>query len=77
MSCPRVRWFNQSLSLYAPGLLPSGKAEVWVVTVYDDADTPVSPRRGGLDPQGRLVARIDHVPEVEGLKLVCLLIIQD
>ncbi len=41
MSCPRVGWFNQSLSLHAPGLLPSGKAEVWVVTVYDDADTPV------------------------------------
>lgn len=41
MSCPRVGWFNQSLSLHAPGLLPYGKAEVWVVTVYADADTPV------------------------------------
>jgi hypothetical protein len=36
-----VMQINQSLSLYAPGLLPYGKAEVWVVTIYDDTDTPV------------------------------------
>jgi peptidoglycan biosynthesis protein MviN/MurJ (putative lipid II flippase) len=36
-----VMRINQSLSLYAPGLLPYGKAEVWVATVYADADTSV------------------------------------
>ena len=41
MSYPRARWLIQSLSLHVPGLLPYGEAEVCVVTVHADADTPV------------------------------------
>jgi cytochrome oxidase Cu insertion factor (SCO1/SenC/PrrC family) len=122
--CPDVGYLtvmriNQSLSLYAPGLLPSGKAEVWVVTVDADTDTPERAleytKKLGLpfrwlvgnksdlervwstynitvkydpvaryiahdvrvyliDPQGRLVARIDGVPKIEDLKFLYSLI---
>jgi Uncharacterized protein SCO1/SenC/PrrC, involved in biogenesis of respiratory and photosynthetic systems len=121
--CPDVGYLtvsriNQSL-LYVPDLLPSGKAEVWVVTVDPDTDTPQRAleytKRLGLpfrwlvgnrseleqvwsaynitvkydpvaryiahdvrvyliDPQGRLVARIDGVPKIEDLKFLYSLI---
>jgi|GEM_PF-2527723 len=122
--CPDVGYItvmriNQSLSLYAPDLLPSGKAEVWVVTVDPYEDTPqraleytkrlelpfrwllgnksdlelvwsaynitvkYDPTSGYIahdvrvyliDPQGRLVARIDGVPTMEDLKFLYSLI---
>lgn len=113
-----VSRINQSL-LYVPDLLPSGKAEVWVVTVDPDTDTPQRAleytKRLGLpfrwlvgnrseleqvwsaynitvkydpvaryiahdvrvyliDPQVRLVARIDGVPKIEDLKFLYSLI---
>ncbi len=122
--CPDVGYLtvmriNQSLSIYAPSLLPSGKVEVWVVTVDPEVDTPERTleytKKLGLpfrwlignrsdlqriwsaynitvkhdpvaryiahdvrvyliNPQGRLVARIDGVPKIEDLRFMYSLI---